>query len=503
VNAFFFFEGQIMKCLSCVLLFVAAVVVVVCNAAPSEHLIKNLPGLINASSVNFKQYAGYVMLNKTRNKKLFYWFVESQRDPANDPLVLWMNGGPGSSSLIGFLTEHGPFRPLQDGTIEPYEQSWNRIANIIYVESPCGVGFSKSDVPDEDYKTDDQKSADENYLFLKNWFELFPEYQKHDLILASESYGGHYTPLLVREILEHDTENKIKVTGMLIGNPATHEDWFLRSMPGEDSWAYMEFLFSHALISHASYIDAFIKCDMENYMSDCTANYSDKTEECRMAITAALKEIPSPLDVYDVDAEVCLDDGYAGAARRMQHTAQWSGISRFMQDSFLAEARSNKRIQKAPSSFKYEQQNKVDPCLSNYMPLYLNRADVQKALHVESTEWKEFGPIHYKTMNDNMIPVWQEILNSPRTKSWRILVFSGDFDVVVAFQSTQRWIHCLGLPVKKEWHPWMIGKQVGGNIIEYDRMSFLTVKGSGHMVSYYTPDKGYEFFRQWIEKEDM
>ena len=189
-----------------------------------------------------------------------------------------------------------------------------------------------------------------------------------------------------------------------------------------------------------------------------------------MALTAALKQVPTDLiDIYDVDADICTDPGFK--ARVISNT------------------------------FGYEQQNYVDPCLELYMPPYLNRADVQKALHVEPTKWQEYGTIHYGTMNDNMIPVWQEILNNPRSKSWRILIFSGDFDSVVPFLSTQRWIHCLGLSVKKSWYPWMIGDQLGGNIIEYDRMSFLTVKGSGHDVSYYTPAKGYEFFKQWMENE--
>jgi len=485
---------------SCVLLFVLSAAVL-CSAAPSEHLIQSLPGLINASSVKFRQYAGYVMLNETRNKKLFYWFVESQHDPANDPLVLWMNGGPGYSSLGGFFSEHGPFRVRKDNNIEPFEQSWNRIANVLYVESPCGVGFSKSNFPDEDYYSDDQKSAAENYLFLKNWFELFPEYQKHDLILASESYGGHYTPLLAREILQHDTENKIKVTGLLVGDPATCQDWFLPSEPGENTWSYLELFFSHGLISHKSYIDAFVKCDYATFISDCSAYYPNKSKECQVAINKALKELPTAIDVYDIDAEICLDDGYAGAAERMLYTTQWNGFSRFVHDSLMAEAKTNK-MKRAPS-FGYEQQNKVDPCLQDYMKPYLNRADVQKAIHADPTKWRASGNIRYGNQNDNLIPVWQEIMNNPRTKSWRILIFSGDFDAVVPFPGTQRWIHCLGLPVKKPWHQWMIGKQVGGSIIEYDRMSFLTVKGSGHMVSYYTPDKGFEFFKQWINKENM
>jgi len=479
----------------CVFACLLAVVAVFCNAAPAEHQITALPGLVNSSGVKFRQYAGYVTVDESHKRKLFYWFVESQRNPAEDPLVLWMNGGPGSSSLIGFFTEHGPFRVRSDGNIEIYPQSWNNVANVLYVEAPAGVGFSNSQ-DQSDYNTDDQKTAADNYVFLQNWLDLFPEYRKHDLYLTGESYAGHYIPTLVHELLQKDTGNTLNVCGILLGDPATHQDWFLRSMPGEDAWPYMGFLFHHALISQGSYEKAFEECQYGAYMPDCSANYSVKTEACRNAIAAAIKELPGSIDVYDIDAEVCVKNGYEGAINRLKHTAQWSGISRLAMDNLMAQAEL-----KGTPSVRYEQNNRVDPCLEDYIPLYLNRDEVQKAIHADKTVWKSFGDIHYGTMNDNMIPVYEEILNNPRTTSWRILVYSGDFDLVVPFESTQRWIRCLGRPVTKPWHSWMIGKQVGGNVIEYDRISFLTIKGTGHMVPYYTPDKGFAFFQKWIDKE--
>jgi len=462
-------------------LFISAVFViliaVICNAAPEEHLITNLPGLHNSSGLNFRQYAGYVTVEKTRRKRLFYWFVESQHDPAADPLVLHMNGGPGYSSLEALLGEHGPFHILENGELDLSPYSWNRIANVLYVETPCGVGFSKSDDPN-DYYSDDQIAATDNYIFLKNWLELFPEFKKNDIILSSLSYGGHYIPTLAREILNNDTEGELKISGLLIGNPATQQDWYLPDEPGDNAWSYLLFFYTHGLLSHASYIDAYLKCDFGTYMTDCNANFQNKSDECKMAIINALKEIPTNIDPYDVDADVCLKNGSSYNAK----------ITRSIRRSLMTDV------------VGLEEQHDYDPCMEKYLPIFLNRADVQSAIHAEPTDWKLFGTIRYGTLFDDMIPVWHEILNNPRTTPWHILIYSGDFDAVVPFLTTQRWIHCLGRPVKTPWQSWIINDQVGGSVIEYDRLSFLTVKGTGHDVAYYTPQKGFAFFQQWISK---
>ncbi|KAI2595124.1 cathepsin A, partial [Homo sapiens] len=81
------------------------------EAAPDQDEIQRLPGL--AKQPSFRQYSGY--LKGSGSKHLHYWFVESQKDPENSPVVLWLNGGPGCSSLDGLLTEHGPFLVQPDG----------------------------------------------------------------------------------------------------------------------------------------------------------------------------------------------------------------------------------------------------------------------------------------------------------------------------------------------------------------------------------------------------
>ena len=110
------------------------------------------------------QFSGYLDIPNS-TKHLHYWLIESENDPANDPVVLWLNGGPGCSSLDGLIYEHGPFRLETDAksgklAFNRFDYSWNKKANVVYLEAPVGVGFSYSDKGKEDYeKCDDDNTA--------------------------------------------------------------------------------------------------------------------------------------------------------------------------------------------------------------------------------------------------------------------------------------------------------------------------------------------------------
>lgn len=131
---------------------------------------------------------------------IFYWFVEAQKDPDNAPLILWTNGGPGCSGLAGFFTENGPFRVGYDGTnLLHNHYAWNKVANMIFVEQPAGVGFSPAG---ENPKYSDENSANDNRHFIMKFYERYPALKTHDFYLSSESYGGHYLPTLGKLLVE-------------------------------------------------------------------------------------------------------------------------------------------------------------------------------------------------------------------------------------------------------------------------------------------------------------
>uniref|UniRef100_F6Y403 Carboxypeptidase n=1 Tax=Ciona intestinalis TaxID=7719 RepID=F6Y403_CIOIN len=180
-------------------------------AAKSADLITSLPGLSNFPS--FKQYSGY--LDATSTKHLHYWFVESQNNPATDPVVLWLNGGPGCSSLDGLLSENGPLHVNNDGeTLYANPYSWNKIANVLYLESPAGVGYSYDD--NNDVKTSDDEVSQHNYNALVDFFKKFPEFVKNPFFVSGESYGGIYLPTLSVRIMQGSFHINFK--GMAVGN---------------------------------------------------------------------------------------------------------------------------------------------------------------------------------------------------------------------------------------------------------------------------------------------
>ena len=122
-------------------------------------------------------YSGYLKTDIEGNE-LFYIFTPSQSDTAaTDPVLLWLNGGPGCSSLSGFLDEHGcVISELYSDKLEVNKYSWNLNANVIYIESPAGVGYSKS--TDTKQPWTDDKTAKSLVEALKNFFSDFKEYSK-------------------------------------------------------------------------------------------------------------------------------------------------------------------------------------------------------------------------------------------------------------------------------------------------------------------------------------
>jgi len=151
-------------------------------------------------------YAGYISLNPTTN--MFFWFFEARENPTEKPLTLWLNGGPGSDSLIGLFQEHGPCNVTEDLKTQLNPYSWNEHSNMLYLSQPVGVGFSyETTETDSDgrYSLVDPDTANTTdfaavgawhilQAFLELSPQLDPDITNFTFNLWTESYGGHYGP---------------------------------------------------------------------------------------------------------------------------------------------------------------------------------------------------------------------------------------------------------------------------------------------------------------------
>ncbi|MCO5612160.1 hypothetical protein L7F22_066422 [Adiantum nelumboides] len=371
--------------------------------------------------------------------------------------------GPGCSSIgNGAFTENGPFRVYStSGGLINNPFSWNKVSNMLFLDSPAGVGWSYSNTSG-DLVTNDSLTARDNLLFLQSWFEAFPEYKGREFYIAGESYAGHYVPQLASLIVDYMAENGtsvINLIGIAIGNPLLDG---LVDFPETHF-----FLWSHAITSDSTY---------KNVMANCNFSVlAVPNKACYAAYMEFEREISEYTDPYDILIDICL-------APSMQQTHK------------LKLKRLRKHLQAFPKRLG-DSSSPLDVCIDDELTSYMNLPEVQEAFHANSTglsyRWSycNEGSLFYdeSAEDDSMLPVLSHILELGVS----ILVYSGDEDSVIPFGGTRRLVDQLAsmndLKTSIPYSAWFDGGQIGGWTQVYGPLSYATVRGAAHMVPYSSP----------------
>ncbi|XP_013195187.2 venom serine carboxypeptidase-like [Amyelois transitella] len=170
-------------------------------------------------SLRIKSFAGYFTVNKTYNSNQFFWYFPAMAPNSQlAPVVLWLQGGPGATSLYGLFTENGPLR-VRNKKLERRKYNWALNHHLIYIDNPVGTGFSFTKDP-KGYCTDQVQVGEELYSSVVQFLQLFPELQSNKFFVTGESYAGKYVPALAYTIHKKNPDAKIKVNlkGISIGN---------------------------------------------------------------------------------------------------------------------------------------------------------------------------------------------------------------------------------------------------------------------------------------------
>jgi len=430
----------------------AATLLVTVGAQRPQDLITSLPLYDGPLGM---QYSGYININATTGKSLHYWFIQSFNQPATDPLVLWLNGGPGCSSMDGLFYEQGPIhfsREGEDLNLHFNRWTWTNISNMIFLEAPAGVGFSYSNDP-ADYSTNDQQTALDNYHFLQNWFKAFPKFAKNPFWISGESYAGIYVPMLANLVSQDSTMN---FQGIMVGNGVTdyNYDAFALSL--------LPFAYGHGLISSTIY---------QAIQQFCFGSKPDQ-QKCQAAFNVVSEDF-SDIDIYDVYGE-CFH----------QRPSPVLELTPF------------------PAAELTQHVGVVPPCIdSNKAISYLNMQSVQQAIHVQPVNWTICSDIlNYTSTVNTVIPIYEKLMAG----NFHILVYSGDTDGAVPFVGTTAWLASLNMTISgRDWEPWYYtswdGDQVGGFVTEYQGITFTTVRGSGHMVPQFRPEAAFNMFQRFVQ----
>lgn len=454
------------------------------TAAPATDEITSLPGW--DGPLPSKQYSGYVDASKT--KHLHYWFVEATTNPSTAPLVLWLNGGPGCSSLDGFLYEHGPFRindtaPTQ---LVPFDFSWSTAANMLYLESPVGVGFSYSDDPlGNDYHCTDDTAAQDNLHALEDFFQKFPELMNNGLYITGESYAGVYVPTLAEAILwavGNGTYSGAKLLGIAVGNGCSGNE--VGVCGGQREQYDTEYLLGTAFVSSDLKAEIRATCDWSRGPSS----------KCLELVTEMHDQV-GHVDLYNV---------YGPCISGSQQQLAGSGAG----------------VYKAPLGPTGDEKLHLggpDACIDSILGSeYMSRREVYEAIHVKAPripgwQWRTCGSApgwRYQSTRPNLPRDTYPFL----AQHIRVVIYNGDWDACVPYTDNDAWTRSLNYPVVSEFHPWMYSlefegtttQQVGGYSRVYappgspHNFTFITIRGGRHEVPETAPDKALAMLNNLI-----
>jgi len=429
------------------------------NAFPKYSMRVKRNNELCDSSV--QQVFGY--LDVLDEKHFFFWFFESRSRPANDPLILWLNGGPGCSSLTGLLMELGPCRANEGGdgtTVNPF--SWNTESNIIFLDQPTNVGYSYSSSGEPVSSTVD--AAADVYAFLQLFLAGNQKFAEAPFHVTGESYAGHYIPAIATAIVDgnnnisgDDGTIPINLVSLAIGNGLTDP-----------------------LIQNAAYADMAADEKYGPILDEATIQkMRDAYPTCKSLVGAC----------YKYQTPFTCVPGAIYCNNAMLKPFQSTGLNIY-----------DIRKQCDPSS---------SLCYSilNDIETYLNKPEVQEILGTDVT---------YKgcNMDINMKFMMQGDWNKPfhlmvpplLDAGIKILIYAGDADFICNWIGNKAWVLELdwyGKDAFNEaddfaWKSKLTGRDAG-EFRTFDGLTYLRVYEAGHMVPYDQPEHSMEFINHWVK----
>jgi len=370
-------------------------------------------------------------------------------------VVLWLNGGPGCSSLTGLFFELGPSSINKKVKLDFNPFAWNANASVIFLDQPVNVGYSYSGSS----VSNTVAAGKDVYALLTLFFTQFPEYADQDFHIAGESYAGHYIPVFASEILSHANRN-INLKSVLIGNGLT------------DGYTQYEYYRPMA-------------CGEGGYPAVLDEG------ECR-SMDNSLARCQSLI-------QGCYDSG-----------SVWSCVpaSIYCNNAMIGPYQ---RTGRNVYDIRGPCEDSSNLCYSGlgWISEFLNRRDVMEALGAEVSSYESCNfdiNRNFLIQGDWMQPFHR--LVPKLLEQIPVLIYAGDADYICNWLGNQAWTEALEWPGQKAFNRAELkdlslghGYDAYGKVKAAGNFTFLRVYGAGHMVPYDQPENSLDFFNRWLGGE--
>ncbi|KAL1297362.1 hypothetical protein AAFC00_004903 [Neodothiora populina] len=518
-----------------------------------------------------KQYSGYIgippytlaPIQQNYSINTFFWFFEARQNPETAPLTIWLNGGPGSSSMIGLFQELGPCEVVQlaDGSYgtQPRMWGWDRSSNVLFIDQPAQVGFSYDSLTNKSYNLLTQEyaspgpvpagqpaytflngtfgsqaawgtsnttetAAHATWHFLQSFLAAFPQYNPGTrpnssnisttgVNLFAESYGGKYGPVFANLFEEQNAKRR---NGTLAPNSTLEISLssvgIVNGMVDQLIQSYWNSIYAY---NNTYEIQAFDQTDELNGLGLYSGlnGCHDSVMACRSAVNST-----DPDNEGDVDATNQLCKIAASACNMIDALYVESGRDVY-----------DVRVK--------------DP--TPYPPLayqeYLNSAPVQAAVgaRVNYTESNSFVQRAFLSTGDSVRGGQLEDIANLLRMGVRVALIYGDADYIcnwlggqaVAFavaaqlpdypsvnatsistsSDTSAVSSATSSPVtylsgfnSAGWADIVVNSSyVGGAVRQWGNLSFSRIYDAGHTVPYYQPETAFTVFARIIDGTDI
>ncbi|CAJ1962101.1 unnamed protein product [Sphenostylis stenocarpa] len=418
----------------------------------------------------------YVGVGESEDVQAFYYFIESEKNPKEDPLMLWLTGGPGCSALSGLVFEIGPLGfkneeyngSLPKLVLRPH--SWTKVSSIIFVDLPVFTGFTYP-TTDSAAQRSDWKLVHQVHQFLRKWLIDHPNFLSNQVYIGGDSYSGIPIPVIVQEISQ--------------GNEKGVQPW-INLQPWKFGFKISCKLLKCSLLDHfASTYEMYPLTKSKKpspalgyLLGNAATTQREKNYQIPFAHGMALisDELYQSLqenckgEYINVDTRNVLCSRDIKSFKEATSGINSAHILEPSCETFDTEkSRRRSLIKKYPTNNSLNTHLKL-PSLSCRSYVYFlcefwaNDDNVRNALHIRQGSIEKWRRCTFDIPRKMDIPSSYDYHVNLSRLGYRSLIYSGDHDFVVPFLATQAWIRSLNYSIVDDWRQWNTNGQVAGQV---------------------------------------